>query len=85
MTAPSSVGGPERHAHATVVERIEQVARLPAGQVDEIRLADRRDGGRVVRVLRTANEDGLHFRAEPREVRLSLRDPAAEDRLAVRP
>ena len=81
----ASVCSPERRAHPAVEERIEQVARLAARKVDQVGLADGRDGCRVARVLRTADEDRLDLRAECREVRLPLRGPAAEGFLAIRP
>ena len=79
------MGGPKRGAHAAFVERVEQVAGLPARQVDEVGLPDRGDRGRVVGVLGAAHQDRLDLRPECREVRLALRGPAPERLLAVWP
>ena len=66
-------------------ERLRQVARLAARQVDEVGLADRLDVGRVVGVEPVADEDRLDLGAERREVLDAHRRPAPEDVLAVGP
>ena len=53
---------------AVIPEHVEQVAGMPAREVDEVRLADRLDRGAVVALRDGADEDRLDLRPERREV-----------------
>ena len=60
-----------------------QVSGLPAREVDQVRLADRLRGRRIVRAVAIAHEDGLGLRAQRGEVAHAHRRPALEHLLAV--
>ena len=64
-------------------QRLEEVGRFPAGQVDDVRLADGLDRSRVVGIGTIAHHDRLDLRAETREMRHTHLRPALEDGLAV--
>ena len=63
----------------------QQVARLAAGEVDEVRVRDLRDRHRVVGRLAIPDEDRGGHGPEGGEVGLTAGRPALEDGLAIRP
>ena len=65
------------------VERLDQVARLAARQVDQIRLADGLRGARVISLGAAADEDRLDLGTELAEMGHPHRRPALEHGFAV--
>ena len=82
-TAPRSWASASARPTALPSSTSHQVGRLAARQVDEVGLADRLGGGRVVGGGAVADQDGLDLGAELTEMGDAHRRPADEDLLAV--
>jgi hypothetical protein len=77
------VRGQQGRADGGPLQRAAKVRRLPAGQVDEVGLADGLCRARIIGTVAIAHEQGLDLRAKRGEMRHAHRRPALEHLLAV--
>ena len=77
------MGRDERATDRRTGQHLGEVGRLATRQVDEIRLADRLRGGRVVGAGTVAHEDRLDLGTELAEVGDTHRRPVLEDVFAI--
>ena len=78
------VGLGKRSTDGAAIEHAHQVGRLPAREVDEVGLADRLRGPRIVGAGTVAHEHRLDLRTELPEMGDTHRRPAGEHLLPVR-